>query len=59
MADVCKVLRPYFNGLLIGNDSFTPETGLQKIRDGLCDTISFGKLYISNPDLAERILQNQ
>ena len=26
------------------------------IRSGLCDAISFGRLYISNPDLAERII---
>ena len=54
--DVCKALRPYFSGIVIGNDSFTPETGIAKIRAGLCDAISFGRLYISNPDLAQRIL---
>jgi 2,4-dienoyl-CoA reductase-like NADH-dependent reductase (Old Yellow Enzyme family) len=31
-------------------------TGLEKIRSGSCDAVSFGKLYISNPDLAERII---
>jgi N-ethylmaleimide reductase len=51
-------LRAFFSGLLIGNDSFTPETGLIKMREGLCDAISFGRLYISNPDLAERIINN-
>lgn len=54
--DVCKAFRPFFSGIIIGNDSFTPETGIAKIRAGLCDAISFGRLYISNPDLAERIL---
>lgn len=56
--DVCKAFRPFFTGILIGNDSFTPETGIAKIRSGLCDAISFGRLYISNPDLAERITNN-
>ena len=54
--NVCATFRPFYSGIIIGNDSFTPETGLAKIRSGECDAISFGRLYISNPDLAERIL---
>jgi 2,4-dienoyl-CoA reductase-like NADH-dependent reductase (Old Yellow Enzyme family) len=57
--DICEVLRPHFNGLLIANEQITNETGIQKIRDGKCDLASFGKWYVSNPDLAERILANQ
>lgn len=53
--DVCKAFRPFYSGLLIGNDSFDGGSGLAKIRAGLCDAISFGRLYISNPDLAERL----
>lgn len=57
--NVCKAFRPYFNGLIIANDSFTSEKGIFAIRNGWADMISFGRLYISNPDLAERILQGQ
>jgi N-ethylmaleimide reductase len=57
--DICEVLRPHFNGLLIANEQITNETGIQKIRDGKCDLASFGKWYVSNRDLAERILANQ
>lgn len=53
---VCKTLRPYFNGLLIGNLGFNPQSGLKAIREGNCDLISFGKLYLAHPDLAERII---
>ena len=49
---VCKTLRPFFTGILIGNDSFEPESGLNYIREGSVDMISFGRLYVSNPDLA-------
>ena len=56
MPDVCQALRPFYSGLLIGNDSLDEKTGLEKIRAGHCDVVSFGKLYISNPDLAERII---
>ncbi len=55
--DVCKAFRPFFSGIIVGNDSFDPESGLSKIRAGGCDAISFGKFYISNPDLAERIIK--
>ena len=27
----------------------------KRIRDGLCDLVSFGRPFISNPDLAERL----
>jgi N-ethylmaleimide reductase len=54
--EVCKTFRPFYSGILIANDSFNPESGIAKIREGACDAISFGRLYISNPDLTERIL---
>ena len=31
--------------------------GIEKIRNGEADMINFGRLYISNPDLAERIIK--
>ncbi|HEY2176920.1 MAG TPA: alkene reductase [Mycobacteriales bacterium] len=52
-------LRPFFSGLLIGNTGFghttTAEAGEALIRDGLADLVSFGRLYIANPDLPERL----
>ena len=54
--EICKTFRPYFNGLIVGNYGFTPETGLSAIKEGHCEAISFGKNYISHPDLAERII---
>jgi len=54
IAEVCKTFRPYFNGAIIANNLFTPETGAQAIESGVCDFISFGRLYIANPDLVER-----
>lgn len=45
--------------MIIANEQFDSETGLAKIRSGNADMISFGKLYISNPDLAERLEKGQ
>ena len=44
--------------MIVANNSFTPETGIEIIRSGDADMVSFGRLYISNPDLAERILND-
>ena len=56
LPDVAKVLKPFFSGVIINNAGFNPEKGINRIRSGIADAISFGTLYISNPDLPERIL---
>jgi N-ethylmaleimide reductase len=56
MPDVCKALRPYFKGVMIANNGFNPKSGLAKLQSGDCDAVSYGRLYISNPDLAERLV---
>ena len=40
--------------LLIGNTGYTFESANNAIGKGFADAIAFGRLYISNPDLAER-----
>mgnify|MGYP001155436095 CR=1 FL=1 len=42
-------------GVCIGNNAYTPELAAQRVADGLYDAVAFGKLFISNPDLPERI----
>jgi N-ethylmaleimide reductase len=42
--------------VLILNGNLDEVSGLEKIREGVCDAVSFGRLYIPNPDLAERIV---
>ncbi len=53
--DYHALLRPLFKGLYIANVGFTPARAEAYIRDGKADLISFGRLFISNPDLPERI----
>ena len=59
MENVARTLKPFFNGIYIANSSMTYERGLEFLRNGWADMISFGRLYISNPDLAERLIKNQ
>jgi len=46
--------RQVFSGPLMGNCGYTRETAEAAIAGGLADLISFGRPYISNPDLVER-----
>ncbi|MFZ2087141.1 MAG: alkene reductase [Desulfobaccales bacterium] len=49
--------RQVFTGPLMGNCDYTAETAAAVIDQGEADLISFGRPYISNPDLAERFAQ--
>ncbi len=48
-------LRKEYSGALIANENFTKESAEQIIGQGDADAISFGRLFISNPDLVERL----
>lgn len=44
-----------FTGTLIAAGGFTRESGEQALKDGALDLIAFGKPFIANPDLVERM----
>lgn len=48
-------LRTIYTGPLVLNSDYTAEQAVAEVASGLCDAVSFGRPYISNPDLAERI----
>lgn len=52
---VSPLIRKVFKGPLILNQEYTRETADEDMASGLADGISFGRAYISNPDLAERL----
>eukprot|EP00747_Dinoflagellata_sp_TGD_P131569 gnl/TRDRNA2_/TRDRNA2_174986_c0_seq2.p1 gnl/TRDRNA2_/TRDRNA2_174986_c0~~gnl/TRDRNA2_/TRDRNA2_174986_c0_seq2.p1 ORF type:complete len:440 (+),score=48.37 gnl/TRDRNA2_/TRDRNA2_174986_c0_seq2:39-1322(+) len=47
--------RELYKGCMLGNGGYIPKTAAQAIVDGHYDLISFGRLFLSNPDLPERI----
>jgi N-ethylmaleimide reductase len=53
-----KTLRPLWDGNYMTNSEYNFETGNTAIKKGDADVISFGKLFISNPDLVERFAVN-
>ena len=55
---IAKRYRPMFKGTLMINSNFDRESGNTVIEEGDADLVAYGKLYISNPDLAERFAAN-
>ena len=47
--------RKIFKGKIVANGGFEPESALAAIDQGDADAISFGRYFISNPDLPRRI----
>ncbi len=47
-------LKEQFGGVYIANEKFTQRSAEEAIERGDCDAVSFGKLFIANPDLVER-----
>lgn len=47
--------RPIFRGTLIANVKMDAERGNRLIEAGLADMVAFGRPYIANPDLVERL----
>ncbi len=53
--EIANHFRPRYNGKIIINGGFRIITSLRVLEDGLADAVAFGKAFISNPDLVERI----
>jgi N-ethylmaleimide reductase len=51
---VIKAIRENFKGAYIANGNYSAEEARQRIDAGLCELVSFGRLFISNPDLPKR-----
>ncbi|KAH7255088.1 uncharacterized protein BKA55DRAFT_473019, partial [Fusarium redolens] len=45
--------------VLVGNGGYTAASGLLTVQDDLADAISYGRRFISNPDLVQRLRLGQ
>lgn len=50
-----QLLRRTFSGLYIANNGYNLDLAVRARAQNLADLIAFGRLYISNPDLVERL----
>jgi len=48
-------IRRHYKGTVIGCGSYTPESAARAISDGVIDLAAFGRPFIANPDLVEKI----
>lgn len=54
-ADNASLFRHLFDGPMITAGGYTPEMGVVAIERGLADAVAFGRMFIANPDLPDRI----
>ena len=50
-----ELFRPLFSGPLLSAAAYSPDSAALAIQQKHADAIAFGRLFISNPDLVERI----
>ncbi|SFP10721.1 alkene reductase [Tranquillimonas alkanivorans] len=48
-------LRAAFDGVWIGNNGYDRDLAVERVENGAVDAVAFGRAYIANPDLAERL----
>jgi N-ethylmaleimide reductase len=53
------LFRPDFDGPLVSAAAYTPDSAAEAIGKKHADAIAFGRLFIANPDLVERIRGNR
>ena len=47
--------RQAFKGTYIANNGYTREMAIDAVESGRADAVAFGRLYIANPDLVQRL----
>jgi 2,4-dienoyl-CoA reductase-like NADH-dependent reductase (Old Yellow Enzyme family) len=50
-----RQLKAAFGGVYIANEGFTGESAQRALDDGWADAVAFGKAFLANPDLPERL----
>ena len=50
-----QILRRIFNGLFIANNAYTRQMAIDAVATGHADLVAFGRPFISNPDLVQRL----
>ncbi|HEV7287952.1 alkene reductase [Sphingomonas sp.] len=50
-----RKIRPLYTGVIVSGASLTPEQAEAELQSGMVDAITWGRAFIANPDLAERI----
>ena len=54
-APVSPAMRPLYSGKIIVNSDYDGPSGQERLDEGIADGIAFGRAFLANPDLVERI----
>ncbi|MEM0954284.1 MAG: alkene reductase [Pseudomonadota bacterium] len=57
--DNLQIAKDHFPGRVIANESYSAEEAAQAIESGAADAVSFGRPFISNPDLVDRLWRDK
>jgi N-ethylmaleimide reductase len=52
---VSPAMRPLYSGKILLNSDYDGPSARERMAEGIADAISFGRPFISNPDLVERL----
>ena len=52
------ILRSRFDGVWMVNNGYDRQMAIDAVASGRADLVSFGRLFIANPDLVERLREN-
>ena len=58
MPEVGTIFRPHWRNTLIVAGNFNGETAKKIIENNCADAVAFGRLFVSNPDLVNRLKEN-
>lgn len=56
--ELVRKLRRAYQGFFMSSGGFTRQLGMEAVAQGDADLVSYGRLFISNPDLVERFKVN-
>ena len=52
---VSPAMRPHYSGRILLNSDYVGDTAQARLAEGVADAIAFGRPFIANPDLVERL----
>ena len=58
-ASVSPAMRPLYSGKIIVNSDYDGPSGQARLDEGIADGIAFGRTFLANPDLVERIRRQE
>jgi len=50
--------RPFYPGVIVTAGGYKRETAIAVVENGLADAVAFGRIFIANPDLPRRLMEN-